>query len=326
LSASDWYRWIAILVLVFGSIFFLFKSIGVKAKNPNELLTFMTLSTILNVFFVYKLIYDAIDIQNNYIDYQQALKLTFTDSNACDPGVFCQKALTLGVVTFWLALVGIFGCVLVLVLVYMTTLPLRDGIYEEIFWQIGGNANVLEQHKARTQFVASLEIDFFVMFEFSMTLGFYCYDLQIHKDTYGLTSKEMACNWAIFGFFAVVSLLNNIHGYFILQTVDSTFNSKFYFFIRVFIQLCLFYLGVMIYQKRQFIIYLLQNVPVNGSDELFRRSRFYTVLLLAISVFVGTHVIYSARNQIKIKRRTEINAIRTGAGYGAGYASLGASA
>lgn len=60
----------------------------------------------------------------------------------------------------------------------MVILPLRDGIYEEIFWQVGGNANVLEQHKARTQFVAGLEMDFFVMVEFGLTFGFYCYDMQ----------------------------------------------------------------------------------------------------------------------------------------------------
>lgn len=86
--------------------------------------------------------------------------------------------------TLYLAFIGVVGCVLVLALVYMTTLPLRDGIYEDIFWEIGGNANVLEKHKAETQFTAALEIDFFVMFEFALTFGFMAYDLSHYQTNY----------------------------------------------------------------------------------------------------------------------------------------------
>jgi heme/copper-type cytochrome/quinol oxidase subunit 3 len=64
LSAPDWYRWIAILILLIGTIFFLFKSIAVKKKNPNELFSYMTLVTLLNAFFIYKLIVDIFEINN----------------------------------------------------------------------------------------------------------------------------------------------------------------------------------------------------------------------------------------------------------------------
>lgn len=119
MSAQDWLRWIAILVLLIGAIFFLFRSVAVKEKNPNELFTYMVLTTVLNIFFIYKLCFDSSEIKRDWIDYE---KNNLGDVNF------------LSTLTFWLAIVGIFGCVLVLVLVFMTTLPLRDGIYEDIFW------------------------------------------------------------------------------------------------------------------------------------------------------------------------------------------------
>lgn len=65
-----------------------------------------------------------------------------------------------------------------------------------------------------------------------------------------MTSNQLTLNWAIFIVFTVVAFLNNFHGYFTLRTVNNTFNSKFFFFIRVLVQLAVFYLTVMIYQQR----------------------------------------------------------------------------
>lgn len=50
-------------MLELGSIFFLYKSIAVKEKNPNELFVYMTLTTVLNIFFIYKLICDTVEIK-----------------------------------------------------------------------------------------------------------------------------------------------------------------------------------------------------------------------------------------------------------------------
>ena len=93
-------------------MFFLYKSIAVKEKNPNELISFMILTLLLNTFFIYKLILDCDHIHNKEFDGP-----TF-----------------LTTLTFTLAIIGVVGCVIVIILVFMTILPLREGIYEEIFW------------------------------------------------------------------------------------------------------------------------------------------------------------------------------------------------
>jgi hypothetical protein len=93
-------------------VFFLYKSIAVKEKNPNELISFMILTLLLNIFFIYKLIFDCVQIQKQ---------------------VFHGPTF-LTTLTFTLAIIGFNGCVFVIILVFMTILPLREGIYEEIFW------------------------------------------------------------------------------------------------------------------------------------------------------------------------------------------------
>lgn len=93
-------------------MFFLYKSIAVKEKNPNELISFMTLTLLLNIFFIYKLILDCDHIHDK--DFGGPTFLT--------------------TLTFTLAIIGVVGCVIVIILVFMTILPLREGIYEEIFW------------------------------------------------------------------------------------------------------------------------------------------------------------------------------------------------
>lgn len=223
-------------MLLIGTIFFLFKSIAVKEKNPNELFSYMTLVTLLNAFFIYKLIRDSIEIQNQYIDGYEAAGCTV--SNWAH-------------ITFIMALVGIAGCVIVLVLVYLTTIPLRDGIYEDIFWQIGGNANVLEQHKRRTQFVAALEIDFFVLFEFALTFGFMCYDLDFYSAEYQLSDTEILINWSVFAAFTLIALLNNIHGHYIMRTIEGSFNTKFFFFTRFLIECVIIYLCICLFAKKE---------------------------------------------------------------------------
>ena len=90
----------------------MYKSIAVKEKNPNELISFMILTLLLNIFFIYKLIFDCVQIQKQ---------------------VFHGPTF-LTTLTFTLAIIGFNGCVFVIILVFMTILPLREGIYEEIFW------------------------------------------------------------------------------------------------------------------------------------------------------------------------------------------------
>lgn len=135
LSADDWYRWILILILEVGQIFFLFKSIAVKTKNPNELFSYLTLTSLMNVFFLYKLITDTILIQKNYIQYDKNTQGTVN---------------FLPYLTFIMAILGSIGVIIIVILIFVSVLPLRQSIYEDIFWEIGGNADKLAVHKART--------------------------------------------------------------------------------------------------------------------------------------------------------------------------------
>lgn len=247
----------------------------------------MTLTTLLNVFFIYKLIYDAVETKRG--DYGPPNTLTKT--------------------TFSLALLGVLGCVLVLIFVFMTIMPLREGIYEEIFWEIGGNQNVLENHKARTQFVAALEIDFFVIFEFCLTVGFFCFDISINNDT---TQAEAAFDWTVFSMMVMLGLGNNFHGYFIMKTIEGTFNSKCYFIVRVILQLAIIYTGVCIYKGKNMTW---ESLDISAAtDNLYKRARFYTTILIIISMIVCGLVIYSARKLIAVKIRTHTDLVRSGVG------------
>lgn len=197
----------------------------------------------------------------------------------------------------------------------MTTLPLREGIYEDIFWQIGGNANVVEVHNARTLFLAALEIDFFVMFEFTLTMGFYCYDIsRTYRSGGGPGSEpiEDAIDWTCFGVITVLGIGNNIHGYFIMKTIEKTFNSKCYFITRILVQLIIVYTGLcMILGKN----YTWEDVVYYESQEnLYKRVRFYTYVLLGVSVVVGSLVMHSARKLIKIREQTQGDVPSSGLG------------
>ena len=135
LSAEDWYKWIAILTLEVGQVFFLFKSVAVKEKNPNELMSYLVLTSLMNIFFLYKLISDAVKIYRDYILYQETTPTGVT---------------ILSMSCFIMAILGVLGIMAIMLLIFLTILPLRESIYEDIFWQIGGNANVLAVYKART--------------------------------------------------------------------------------------------------------------------------------------------------------------------------------
>ena len=205
----------------------------------------------------------------------------------------------------------------------MTTLPLREGIYEDIFWQIGGNANVVEVHNARTLFLGALEIDFFVMIEFTLTMFFYCYDISRENKMIGGKGSEPiedAIDWTCFGVVTVLGIGNNIHGYFIMKTIEKTFNSKCYFITRILVELVIVYTGLCMILGRNYTWEPL--VYYEKTESLYKRVRFYTYALLGISVLVGSLVMYSARKLIKIREKTQGDVGTSGLG-GVNYATLG---
>lgn len=89
--------------------YFLFISTCRLRKNPNELLSYLVLAFILNTFFLYRLI---LDLVNHRIH-----------SN----------------LTVFFKITAIILVVTILVINTVTIQPLRDSIYEDIFWEIGAN-------------------------------------------------------------------------------------------------------------------------------------------------------------------------------------------
>jgi hypothetical protein len=292
LSVQDWYRWIAILILLVGQIFFLFKSVAVKEKNPNELMSYLLIVTMMNIFFMYKLILDVIIIDRDYIGPQKEAE---------------GKATFLTITTFVLSFIGMAAIVIIMVLVYLTIYPLREAIYEDIFWQIGGNVNRLEAHKARTQFVGTLEVDFIIMAEFITNFGFMCYNIQ--EESY---NANLVIYWTIFAVVTVVAVINNIHGYYTLNTTEGTFNTKCFFIVRMLLQLFIIYISVVLIIGRDFAFSKLQ---IREGDELYTRLKVYSGIIVTFSTIIGVVLIAFARKLMDVKEKTQGEFIR--AGYGA---------
>lgn len=103
------YRLIMILILLLGMTYFLFISTCRQKKNPNELLSYLVLAFILNTFFLYRLILDLVN---------HKIHSNFT--------VFFKISALVLVVT-------------ILIVNTVTIQPLRDSIFEDIFWEIGAN-------------------------------------------------------------------------------------------------------------------------------------------------------------------------------------------
>ena len=110
----------------------------------------------------------------------------------------------------------------------------------------------------------------------------------------------------------MLGLGNNFHGYFIMKTIEGTFNSKCYFIVRVFLQVAILYTGVCIFLGKSMSWESLQLQPAD--DKLYKRARFYTSILMAISMIVCGFVIYSARKLIKVKLTTHTDLVRSGVG------------
>jgi hypothetical protein len=120
-------------------------------------------------------------------------------------------------------------------------------------------------------------------------------------------------DWSMFGFLVLFGLGNNFHGYFIMKTIEGTFNSKLYFIVRVFLQLVIIYTAVCIFLGKNMSWESLSLTK--DTDPLYKRARFYTTILATISIIVCSFVIYSARKLIKVKVSTHTDLVRSGVGY-----------
>jgi len=66
----------------------------------------------------------------------------------------------------------------VIVIIFFTVciaIPLRDRLYEDIFYYIGANINSVEVHKAETSFFATNKVDLVTHIIYLNTLAFLCF-------------------------------------------------------------------------------------------------------------------------------------------------------
>jgi len=133
-----------IIILFSGMVYFLFLSLFRRQKNPNELISYLVLALVLNLFFVYRL---GQDISSKV--YINSL-------------VYASEVLALVLV------------VLLVITIFCTIGSLRESMYEDIFWEVGANRQAVEIHKRKTLYKASLKISLFLNFLFMNTLLFLC--------------------------------------------------------------------------------------------------------------------------------------------------------
>ena len=88
----------------------------------------------------------------------------------------------------------------------ITVKPLRDSIFEEIFYQIGANVNSVQAYKAKTAFFGTNKVDLITHLLYLNALTFLCYDYTLQN---GL---EDLYYWITLGVFALIAISNNLHG------------------------------------------------------------------------------------------------------------------
>ena len=158
---SNWYVWIQFIILLVGQIYFLISATLGKNKNPNELYSYLAIAMFINVICLGTLIILCRDIARDWL--------------GIDVGVDEDlHAKTLGL--FIMGIVFIVITVFVIVMIILTTKPLRERIYEEIFWQIGANMNLVENHKTKTLFIGACKVDLLVHLLFINTFAFLNYN------------------------------------------------------------------------------------------------------------------------------------------------------
>lgn len=126
------YQWISILILTVGMAYFLWQSLRAKPfgklKNPNELFSYLALGVINNCIFMAKLCYYAYQVKTDWVDSDAA------------PSENTQNLTLLLYAMTYLCIVGV---LLIIVFMSITAKPLRDYIFEEIFYEIGSNVNAV---------------------------------------------------------------------------------------------------------------------------------------------------------------------------------------
>ena len=148
--------------------YFLVNSTAKKDKNPNELLSYLVLAILLNVFFIYRLGIDANQIRKNHFHPDET-----TDGASKLEYIFCFVAI--------LIVCALFTTIAV------TIGPLYHGMYEDIFWIVGANEAKIIEYKRKTLFKAALKVDLVLNLLFCNTCLFIA------------LAENNAVAWTIFG-------------------------------------------------------------------------------------------------------------------------------
>ena len=146
------YRLNIIIVLFVGMVYFLFISLFKVQKNPNELISYLVLAVVLNLFFVYRLVQDA------------------------------QNHTSLTSFELFLVITALLLIFLILLVLFASIGSLRESLYDDIFWQVGANQQRIELFRRRTLFKATLKISLFLNLLFANTLLFVCLGIWISPD------------------------------------------------------------------------------------------------------------------------------------------------
>jgi len=142
------------------------------------------------------------------------------------------------------------------------------------------------------------------MAEFITNFGFVCYNIQ--DEDY---DANFIIYWTIFGVVTVLTVLNNIHGYFIMNTTEGSFNSKFFFIVRILLQLFIIYISVVGMLGKDFAF---KDLNIREGDGLYTRLKVYSVIIVTFSTIIGTVLIIFARKLIDVKEKTQGDFIRAG--------------
>ena len=205
---------------------------------------------------------------------------------------------TLVVLLFALTFVSIFGILTILVLMSITAKPLREYIYEEIFYSIGANFNSVEAHSAKTAFFATNKVDLITHLLYLNTLTFLCVDFTKQNKVDGLAY------WIVLGVLGAAVLGNNLHGYRIMNTTASTCNTKLYFIVRWILQCLYIYLSLTLVLNKSLGW---ADLELTDAKTEVRTLQIICAVVCLFSCIVFGGLLWTASALLKVKSRTEFD-------------------
>ena len=99
----------------------------------------------------------------------------------------------------------------------------------------------------------------------------------------------------------IVAILNNLHGYYILNTTEGTFNSKCFFIVRILLQLIVIYISVILITGRDLVW---NDLQISESDKVYPRLKIYDGIIVSVGTVICVILIMFARKLIEVKQKT----------------------